>query len=78
MSAVLKNINSRCHSLSELTRDDAVSELILCHEMFRRCLSLLEGEYADPVELFTSSELGDSDDMELYYKCVEIYERERS
>lgn len=60
--------------LSDLSREELVTELRLCHEMFRRCLSLLCGHDAEPVELFSSSELGDSDDLELYYKCLAIHD----
>lgn len=60
--------------LCTLDPDELVIELHLCHEMFRRCLSLLNGEMAEPVEMLHFPELGDSDDLELYYKCLSIYE----
>ena len=74
MAAELKYIRPSVRQLCDMTKEELMMELRMCHEMFRRCLSLLDGEDAEPVELFSCEELGDSDDMELYYKCREIYE----
>lgn len=60
--------------LSDLSYDELVLELEMCHEMFRRCLTLLNGGNAEPVELFSCEELGDGDDLELYYKCLAIHD----
>lgn len=74
MPAEVKYIRANGRQLADLSQEELIMELRQCHEMFRRCLSLLDGEDAEPVELFTCDELGDSDDMELYYRCKEIYE----
>jgi len=74
MGAVMKTIYGERRDLQDLSFEDLVHEVRQCHEMFRRCLSLLDGEFAEPVELVACPELGDSDDLELYYKCLNIYE----
>lgn len=71
--AEVKPFYGERRDLQDLTFEELVMEVRQCHEMFRRCLALLSGEYADPVELLGCAELGDSDDMELYYKCLRIY-----
>ena len=60
----------------DLSDDEKGEQLSLCYEMFRCCLSLLNGIDADPVDLTDTAEL-DSDDMELYYKCRKIYEERK-
>ena len=62
--------------VADLSDDQKGEQLLLCYEMFRRCLSLLSGVDADPVDLTDTAEL-DSDDMELYYKCRKIYEEKK-
>lgn len=74
MSAVTKNLYGERRDLQDLSYEELVIEVRQCHEMFRRCLSLLNGEHAEPVTLTACPELGDSDDLELYYKCLNIYE----
>lgn len=59
-------------SVHELTREGLESQLLLCHEHFRRCLRALRGEDVEPCELFCSDELGDSDDLELFYACKKV------
>ena len=44
-------------------------QLRLCWEHFRRCLAALNGEDVEPVELLGHDELGDCDDLELFYAC---------
>lgn len=77
MNAAVKSIHAETRKLGDLSLDELVMEVRMCHEMFGRCLSLLNGEHADPVELFMCDELGDNNDMELYYKCLEIYGKDR-
>lgn len=74
MTVELKSIPNDGRALCDLSQEELIMELRLCHEMFRRCLTLLEGGSAEPVTLFMSSELGDSDDLELYYKCLAIHD----
>lgn len=58
--------------LSSLTAKELREQLVLCWDHFRRCMSALSGEEVEPCELFCCDELGDSDDLELFYACKQI------
>lgn len=55
--------------LKSWPREMLEEQLRLCWEQFRRCLSVLHGEKVNPVTLASNAELGDSDDLELFYEC---------
>lgn len=57
--------------LKDLSRSVLISQLKLCWEHFRRCKAALDGEGdVKPVELIGCDELGDCDDLELFYACM--------
>lgn len=56
-------------SLKDLSKTVLIDQLRLCWKHFRVCLAALEGEKVTPVELLSSDELGDCDDLELFYAC---------
>lgn len=57
--------------LKDLSRAQLIEQLKLCWEHFRRCRSALDGNKdVQPVELIGCDELGDCDDLELFYSCV--------
>lgn len=56
--------------LKDLSKTVLIEQLKLCWEHFRVCLAALEGDSeVRPVELISCSELGDCDDLELFYVC---------
>lgn len=56
--------------LSDMTREELIEQVRLCHEHYRRCIDVLRGKDAEPVTLVGDpGELGDSDDLELFYMC---------
>lgn len=65
---------SNVSDLSMLSVEELREQLVLCWDHFRRCQSALSGEDVEPCELFCCDELGDSDDLELFYACKEIGE----
>lgn len=60
--------------LSALSAEELREQLVLCWDHFRCCLRALSGENVEPCELFCCDELGDSDDLELFYACKKIGE----
>lgn len=57
--------------LKDLSKTVLIDQLKLCWKHFRVCLSALEGNSdVKPVELLESAELGDCDDLELFYACL--------
>ena len=58
--------------MGEMTNEELRTQLALCHEHFRRCLSALRGDDVEPVELYCDNSLGDSDDLELFYACERV------
>lgn len=74
MTVALTASSTDTRDLCDLSNEELIMEVRQCHEMFRRCLALLNGHDAEPVDLFISPELGDSDDLELYYKCLSIHD----
>lgn len=63
-------------TLQDLSLSELREQVTACHEHFRRCLSALKGDmHVEPAELFTDDTLGDSDDLELFYECKRIGER---
>ena len=60
-------------SFQDLSLSELSEQVRLCHEHFRRCLRALAGDAdVEPVDLFCDDSLGDSDDLELFYKCADI------
>ena len=59
-------------NLSDLSLEECREQVRLCWEHFRCCRNALFGENVEPVSLFGCEELGDSDDLELFYACKEI------
>lgn len=56
--------------LKELSKTVLIDQLKLCWSHFRACARALDGDVdVHPVELLSSDELGDCDDLELFYKC---------
>jgi len=60
--------------LSELSKTVLIEQLKLCWKHFHVCAQALDGANVQPVELIACDELGDSDDLELFYKCKKIRE----
>ena len=57
--------------LKDLSKTVLIEQLQLCWKHFRVCLSALNGQRdVKPVELLGSAELGDCDDLELFYACL--------
>ena len=58
-------------NLEELSKAELIEQLKLCWKHFSVCLSALNGHSdVQPVKLLDSEELGDSDDLELFYACL--------
>lgn len=56
--------------LKDLSKTVLIDQLKLCWKHFRVCLAALNGDKdVKPVELLESRELGDCDDLELFYAC---------
>ena len=55
--------------LSELSKTVLIDQLHLCWRHFRACAQALRGEDVQPVELLECEDLGDCDDLELFYLC---------
>ena len=64
--------------LSELSKTVLIEQLKLCWKHFHVCAQALDGANVQPVELIGCDELGDSDDLELFYKCKKIAESKKS
>ena len=56
-------------SLNDLSLEECREQLALCWDHFRCCLEVLGGGDAEPCELLSCDEFGDSDDLELFYCC---------
>ena len=57
--------------LSELSKTVLIDQLKLCWKHFRVCKLALDGSSdVQPVELLSSADLGDCDDLELFYACL--------
>ena len=61
----------RPRNLKDLSREELESQLTMCWEHFRRCVDALNGNDVSPCNLISLDELGDSDDLELFYLCKE-------
>lgn len=59
-------------SLSDLTREELLEEVVRCHLHMERCLEVLCGKSVEPVELV---DVNDSTDLELFYKCKSVSSR---
>ena len=60
--------------LEELSKHVLLQQLKLCWKHFRVCADAISGADVQPVELLDCDELGDSDDLELFYKCKKAAE----
>lgn len=60
--------------LSQLSKTVLIDQLKLCWKHFRVCADALSGADIQPVELIECDELGDCDDLELFYKCKKMAE----
>lgn len=60
--------------LSELSNAELIDQLKRCWQHFRACALALDGKHSEPVTLFSCDELGDCDDLELFYKCKKVSE----
>lgn len=62
-------------SIRDLTREQLEEALISCGQMFRSCLAVLNGSDVEEVPSIPAiDEMGDSDDLELFYQCKCIVE----
>lgn len=60
--------------LSQLSKTVLIEQLKLCWKHFRVCAEALDGADIQPVNLIECEELGDCDDLELFYKCKKMAE----
>ena len=60
--------------LEDLSKIVLIEQLKLCWKHFRACADAISGANVQPVELLACDELGDSDDLELFYKCKKAAE----
>ena len=60
--------------LAEMSKTVLIEQLQLCWKHFRVCAQALNGADVQPVGLIECDELGDCDDLELFYKCKKMAE----